>query len=117
QDRDYVKLEQRRFIPEDRGWLVVAFLQNFFRRYVEYNFTADLEQKLDEVSDGKLDWKALLRDFWKAFSEAIGNTKDLKISEVIDALDHDLAPHLFSQEEGGRDPRVCPSCGNGRLSL
>jgi len=117
QDRDYVKLEQRRFVPEERGQLVTAFLTNFFRRYVEYNFTADLEQKLDEVSDGKLDWKALLRDFWKAFSEAVDETKNLKFAEIIAALDQDLAPHLFPQDESGRDPRACPACAEGRLSL
>ena len=118
QDRDYVKLEQRRFVPEDRGRLVTAFLTNFFRRYVEYNFTADLEQKLDLVSDGKLDWKKLLRDFWNAFVENVDQTKNLKFSEVISALDQDLAPHLFQRVgEDGPDPRACPSCGDGRLSL
>src|SRR5579859_2363639 len=118
QDRDYVKLEQRRFVPEDRGRLVTSFLTNFFRRYVEYNFTADLEQKLDLISDGKLDWKALLRDFWRAFVEAVDETKSLKFAEIISALDEDLAPHLFRQEgESGGDPRACPSCGDGRLSL
>jgi DNA topoisomerase-1 len=117
QDRDYVKLDQRRFIPEDRGRLVTAFLTNFFRRYVEYNFTADLEQKLDQVSDGKLDWKLLLRDFWSPFLAKVDETKNLKFAEVISALDQDLAPHLFQQVEGGGDPRVCPVCGDGRLSL
>jgi len=117
QDRDYVKLEQRRFIPEDRGRLVTSFLTNFFRRYVEYNFTAELEQKLDLVSDGKLDWKILLRDFWKAFAETVDETKNLKFSEVITALDQDLAPHLFQQVGDGPDPRACPACGEGRLSL
>jgi DNA topoisomerase-1 len=117
QDRDYVKLDQRRFIPEDRGRLVTSFLTNFFRRYVEYNFTADLEQKLDQISDGKLDWKALLRDFWNAFAETVGETKNLKFADVITALDQDLAPHLFETREGGGDPRICPVCGDGRLSL
>jgi DNA topoisomerase-1 len=117
QDRDYVKLEQRRFVPEDRGRLVTAFLTNFFRRYVEYNFTAELEQKLDQVSDGKLDWKALLRDFWNAFAETVTETKNLKFAEVIAALDRDLDPHLFGGAEGGADPRVCPACAAGRLSL
>ncbi|MDB5393409.1 MAG: topA [Rhodospirillales bacterium] len=117
QDRDYVKLEQRRFVPEDRGRLVTAFLTNFFRRYVEYNFTADLEQKLDLVSDGKLDWKVLLRDFWSPFVETVDETKNLKFSEVISALDQDLSPHLFPQEGDGHDPRACPACSNGRLSL
>jgi DNA topoisomerase-1 len=118
QDRDYVKLEQRRFVPEDRGRLVTSFLTNFFRRYVEYNFTADLEQKLDLVSDGKLDWKKLLRDFWNAFAENVDQTKNLKFAEVITALDQDLAPHLFQPAgEDGHDPRVCPACADGRLSL
>jgi DNA topoisomerase I len=117
QDRDYVKLEQRRFVPEDRGRLVTAFLTNFFRRYVEYNFTADLEEKLDLVSDGKLDWKKLLRDFWNAFAENVDQTKNLKFAEVITALDQDLAPHLFQEAVDGTDPRACPSCGDGRLSL
>ncbi len=119
QDRDYVKLDQRRFVPEDRGRLVTSFLTNFFRRYVEYNFTAELEEKLDQVSDGKLDWKALLRDFWSAFVGAVDETKNLKFAEVITALDQDLAPHLFAEDVAGsgHDPRICPSCGNGRLSL
>jgi DNA topoisomerase-1 len=117
QDRDYVKLEQRRFVPEDRGRLVTSFLTNFFRRYVEYNFTADLEQKLDLVSDGKLDWKRLLRDFWNAFVENVDQTKNLKFAEVITALDQDLAPHLFEEKGDGHDPRACPSCKDGRLSL
>jgi DNA topoisomerase-1 len=117
QDRDYVKLEQRRFIPEDRGRLVTAFLTNFFRRYVEYNFTADLEQKLDLVSDGKLNWKVLMRDFWNPFLETVDGTKNLKFAEVISALDQDLSPHLFPANDGGTDPRVCPSCADGRLSL
>ncbi len=117
QDRDYVKLEQRRFVPEDRGRLVTAFLTNFFRRYVEYNFTADLEGKLDLVSDGKLDWKVLLRDFWSPFVETVDLTKNLKFAEVITALDQDLSPHLFPQGADGHDPRVCPACKDGRLSL
>ncbi len=117
QDRDYVKLDQRRFTPEDRGRLVTSFLTNFFKRYVEYNFTADLEQKLDQISDGKLDWKALLRDFWSAFAETVDETKNLKFADVITALDQDLAPHLFPAPGAGGDPRVCPVCGDGRLSL
>jgi DNA topoisomerase-1 len=117
QDRDYVKLEQRRFVPEDRGRLVTSFLTNFFRRYVEYNFTADLEQKLDLVSDGKLDWKRLLRDFWSPFTDTVESTKSLKFAEVMTAIDQDLAPYLFRQEGEGGDPRACPVCSDGRLSL
>ena len=115
-DRAYVRMERNRFIPDDKGRIVTTFLTNFFKRYVEYGFTADLEEKLDEVSAGALDWKQLLRDFWRDFSAAIGETKELKISDVIDALDEVLGPHLFVPVDG-EDPRVCPTCGNGRLSL
>lgn len=119
QDRDYVKLEKRRFTPEDRGRLVTAFLSNFFHRYVEYGFTADLENQLDEISDGKLDWKKVLTDFWKAFSAAVGGTKDLTITQVLDALDEDLGAHFFERGENGDDgaARACPACTSGRLSL
>jgi DNA topoisomerase I len=116
-ERAYVRLERNRFIPEDKGRIVTAFLVNFFPRYVEYDFTADLEEKLDEVSAGELNWKKLLEDFWRDFSAAIGDTKDLKISQVIDALDEVIGPHIFPPAADGTDPRVCPTCGNGRLSL
>jgi DNA topoisomerase I len=117
QDRQYVTLDKKRFVPTDRGRLVTAFLENFFPRYVAYDFTADLESKLDSISAGELDWKKLLREFWTAFSGAVDETKDLKISDVISALDEELGPHLFPEADGGRDPRVCPTCGTGRLSL
>src|SRR5262249_22265756 len=95
-----------------------AFLTSFFGRYVEYGFTADLEEKLDEVSAGDLPWKDLLRDFWRDFSAAIGETKDLKISQVITDLDEILGPHIFpTTGEAGADPRKCPTCGTGRLGL
>ncbi len=116
-DRAYVRMDRNRFIPEDKGRIVTTFLTNFFRRYVEYGFTADLEEKLDEVSAGVLNYKQLLRDFWRDFSRAIGETKDLKISEVISALDEVLGPHIFVPTEAGEDPRVCPNCADGRLSL
>ncbi len=116
-DRAYVRMDRGRFVPEDKGRIVTAFLVNFFKRYVEYDFTADLEEKLDEVAEGDLDWKQLLADFWKSFSAAIGETKDLKISQVIDALDEVIGPHIFPAEADGRDPRACPTCGNGRLNL
>src|SRR3984957_10654516 len=92
-------------------------MTNYFRRYVEFNFTGELEEKLYLVSDGKLDWKKLLRDFWNAFAENVDQTKNLKFAEVITALDQDLAPHLFQEAVDGNDPRACPSCGDGRLSL
>ena len=116
-DRGYVRMDRNRFIPEDKGRLVTTFLINFFNRYVQYDFTADLEEKLDAVSDGKLSWKALLRDFWKDFSAAIDETKGLKTSQVITVLDEILGPHIFPPAANGDDPRKCPNCGNGRLGL
>ena len=117
QDRDYVRLDKRRFIPEDRGRLVTAFLTSFFERYVEYNFTADLENQLDEVSGGRVDWKELLRRFWQDFSAAVAGTKDLTIKAVLEALDAELGRHFFPENGSGADPRLCPNCGAGRLSL
>jgi DNA topoisomerase-1 len=116
-DRAYVRMDRGRFYPEDKGRLVTTFLNSFFHRYVAYDFTADLEEKLDEVSAGDLNWKQLLRDFWKDFSAAVGETKDLKISQVIDELDHVLGPHIFPVGEDGADPRKCPACADGRLNL
>src|SRR5690348_5970761 len=117
QDRDYVRLDKRRFIPEDRGRLVTAFLTSFFERYVEYNFTADLENQLDEIADGHVAWKKVLEDFWRDFSAAVTGTKDLKISDVITALDEVLGPHFFPDRGDGKDPRLCPVCGTGRLNI
>ncbi len=117
QDRQYVRLDKKRFIPEDRGRLVTAFLTNFFEHYVEYNFTADLENQLDDISGGRVPWKKVLEDFWRDFSAAVGGTKDLKISEVIDALDESLGPHFFPDKGDGKDPRLCPVCNLGRLSI
>jgi DNA topoisomerase I len=116
-DRAYVRQDRGRFYPEDKGRLVTTFLQSFFPRYVEYDFTADLEEQLDKVSAGDLDYKALLRDFWKGFSHAVGETKDLKIRQVIDELDRVLAPHIFPPSEDGSDPRKCPNCEGGSLNL
>jgi DNA topoisomerase-1 len=117
QDRAYVRLEKRRFVPEDRGRLVTAFLTSFFERYVEYNFTADLENQLDDVSGGRIDWKEVLRNFWRDFSAAIDGTKELTISQVLSALDEELGRHFFPVDGSERDPRLCPGCGAGRLSL
>lgn len=116
-DRSYVRMEKNRFFPEDKGRIVTAFLESFFKRYVEYDFTAGLEEQLDLVSDGKLDWKALLRDFWRDFTAALDGISGLKITDVINALDEVLGPHLFVPVEGGGDPRTCPACANGRLNL
>ena len=116
-DRNYVRMENKRFVPEDRGRLVTAFLAGFFERYVDTGFTAGLEEKLDDVSDGRLDWHVLMRNFWEDFSRAIAQTRELKISDVIDALDRDLGPHFFPPRDDGSDPRLCPACHNGRLGL
>ena len=116
-DRAYVRMDRQRFIPEDKGRLVTTFLNSFFKRYVAYDFTADLEEKLDEVSAGDLDYKQLLRDFWTEFSATVGQTKELKLSQVIDELDHVLSPHIFPTPGDGSDPRKCPACENGRLNL
>jgi len=117
QDREYVKIEKKRLVPEDKGRLVTAFLENFFNRYVEYGFTAALEEKLDLVSNHELDWKALLRDFWKDFHAAIDSTKELRVADVLSALNDSLGPHIFPDKGNGSNPRLCPTCGNGTLSL
>lgn len=117
QDRTYVRLENRRFIPEDRGRLVTAFLENFFNRYVQYTFTADMEDKLDEISNGEIPWKNVLSDFWKAFHPSVDETRELRIVDVLEALDKALGPHFFPDREDDHDPRLCPSCREGRLSL
>jgi DNA topoisomerase-1 len=116
-DRDYVRMEKNRFIPEDKGRLVTAFLEEFFKRYVEYDFTAALEERLDLVSAGQLDWKLLLRDFWKDFQGAVAEIGDLRVGEVLEALNTALGPHIFPDKGDGSDPRACPTCGTGRLSL
>jgi DNA topoisomerase-1 len=116
-DRNYVRMDRNRFVPEDKGRLVTAFLESFFRRYVEYDFTAQMEEKLDEISAGKVDWKAVLRDFWGDFSNAVEGTSDLRVAHVLDALNDLLGPHIFPEVEEGKDPRACPSCADGRLSL
>ena len=117
QDRGYVKKDQNRLIPEDKGRLVTAFLENYFRKYVGYDFTADLESELDDISAGERDYHEVLARFWRDFSAAIAETADLRITEVLDKIDEVLAPHLFPPKEDGTDPRLCPKCGAGRLNL
>ena len=120
QEREYVRLDKKRFIPEDKGRLVTGFLESFFHRYVEYDFTANLEEQLDLVSDGKLAWKEFLRNFWTEFQKAISEISDLRVSEVLDALNEVLGPYVFRPAEGADEsvnPRVCPNCGEGQLSL
>ncbi len=116
-EREYVKLEKKRLEPEDKGRLVTTFLEAFFKRYVEYDFTAYLEDRLDQVSDGKLDWKELLREFWRDFLAAVDEIKDLRVAQVLDALNELLGPHIFPAKPEGGDPRLCPLCGVGQLSL
>jgi DNA topoisomerase-1 len=117
QERDYVRIDKKRLIPEDKGRLVTAFLEGFFKRYVEYDFTADLEEKLDLISDGKLEWKDVLRAFWREFTGAVDEIKDLRVGDVLEALNEILGPHIFPPKPEGGDPRQCPNCGAGRLSL
>jgi DNA topoisomerase-1 len=116
-DREYITIDKRKLIPDAKGRLVTAFLENFFARYVEYDFTASLEEKLDSISAGDLNWKDVLRDFWNQFFAAIEDTKELRVSDVLDALNEALAPLAFPKREDGADPRTCPNCGTGRLSL
>ncbi|HYP58280.1 MAG TPA: type I DNA topoisomerase [Beijerinckia sp.] len=116
-DRDYVRLDKKQLIPEDKGRLVTAFLEAFFARYVGYDFTADLEEKLDQVSNHEINWKEVLRDFWTDFSGALAGTKDLRTTQVLDSLNELLGPHIFPAKEDGSNPRACPSCNNGQLSL
>jgi DNA topoisomerase I len=117
QERNYVRLENRRFVPEERGRVVTAFLVGFFDQYVQPAFTADLETQLDEVAAGSRHWKQVLREFWDPFSEQVDEVKERRVAEVIEALNELLAPHLFPAREDGGDPRVCPLCGRGQLSL
>ena len=116
-DREYVRMDKNRFVPEDKGRLVTAFLEQFFRRYVEYDFTAALEEKLDKVSAGEMAWKDLLREFWKDFHAAVGELGDIRVSQVLDALNESLGPQIFPDKGDGTDPRACPTCGTGQLSL
>src|SRR5438128_1424375 len=116
-DREYVRVEKSRFIPEESGRLVTAFLERFFEKYVSYDYTAELEEELDDVSGGRLNWQKLLDDFWRDFRPKAGEVMDQKPSEITAALDEFLAPWLYPPRADGSDPRVCPQCGNGRLSL
>jgi DNA topoisomerase-1 len=115
--RDYVRLEKKRLVPQDKGRLVTAFLEDFFRRYVEYDFTADLEEKLDRISAGELFWKDVLRDFWQDFAANVAEANEIGRAQVLEGLNELLGEYLFPPTAEGTDPRICPSCGNGRLSL
>jgi DNA topoisomerase-1 len=116
-DRGYVRIDKKRLVPEDKGRVLTAFLESFFSRYVEYDFTAGLEEQLDRISNNEIAWRELLRDFWRDFTAAVGDIKELRVAQVIDALDEMLGPHLFPPREDGVDPRKCPQCESGKLSL
>ncbi|MFN7167682.1 MAG: type I DNA topoisomerase [Pannonibacter sp.] len=116
-DREYVELDKKQLVPQDKGRIVTAFLESFFSRYVEFDFTASLEEQLDRISAGELSWRDVLAAFWRDFSAAVGETKDLRVSQVIDALNELLASHIFPVREDGKDPRACPTCSTGQLSL
>ena len=116
-DRDYVRLEKNRFFPEESGRLLTAFLERFFERYVSFDFTAHLEDELDEISGGRAAWQAVLEDFWRDFKPKTAEVMEQKPSEITAALDEFLAPWLFPDKGDGTDPRLCPSCGEGRLGL
>jgi DNA topoisomerase-1 len=116
-DRGYVRLEKKRLHGEDKGRVVVAFLENFFAKYVEYDFTAELEEQLDRVSNNEISWQQVLKDFWVGFIGAVNEIKDLRVTQVLDALDDMLGPHIYAPREDGGDPRQCPTCGTGKLNL
>lgn len=117
QERGYVRNEKKALIPEDRGRIVTAFLLNYFHQYVEYDFTARLEEQLDEISSGELFWKDVLTQFWTSFHQATDEAKDLKIQQVLEQLQKDLDAFLFPSAETGKDPHICPRCGKGHLGL
>ncbi len=116
-DRGYVRLDKKRLHGEDKGRVVVAFLESFFTRYVEYDFTASLEEQLDRISNNEISWQQVLKDFWTDFIGAVDDIKDLRVAQVLDVLDAMLGPHIYPAREDGGDPRQCPSCGTGRLNL
>ena len=117
QDRGYVRIDKKRLIPEDKGRVVVAFLESFFARYVEYDFTASLEEKLDEISAGNIDWRAVLAEFWSDFVGAVNDIKEVRNRVVLDALNDLLEPHIFPERTDGKPRRQCPQCETGQLSL
>jgi DNA topoisomerase-1 len=116
-DRGYVRIDKKRLVPEDKGRVLTAFLESFFARYVEYDFTAGLEEQLDRISNNEIAWRDLLRDFWRDFTAAVGDIKELRVAQVIDALNEMLGAHLFPPRADGVDPRKCPQCDTGQLSL
>ena len=117
QSRQYVRKEKNRLIPEDKGKLISIFLTEYFRKYVEYDYTAELEVELDNISSGKSEWVKILAKFWKEFYPTIEAAKDLRIAEVLDKINEILTPHIFPNNDGKKDPRLCHSCNEGILSI
>ncbi|MBP9791706.1 MAG: type I DNA topoisomerase [Rickettsiales bacterium] len=117
QDREYVVLQNKKFIPEERGRWVTAFLVSFFNKYVEYDFTATLEDDLDEVSHGKINWKDLLENFWKPFEANVNEVSKYKYETVIEKMEHILDSHIFKYNKDSANPKECPHCKTGKLSL
>ncbi len=117
QDREYVRKDKSRLIPEDKGRLVTAFLMNYFRKYVGYEFTANLEEELDDITAGSREWQDVLARFWQDFAAAVAETSELRITDVLEKINEVLEPHLFPPNAEGTDPRLCPNCGAGRLSM
>jgi DNA topoisomerase-1 len=107
-DRNYVRLEKNRFMPEESGRLVTAFLERFFERYVSYDFTAELEEELDDISGGRADWQKVLEEFWRDFKPKTAEVMESKPSEITAQIDEFLAPYLFPDKGDGTDPRLCP---------
>jgi DNA topoisomerase-1 len=116
-DREYVRIDKKRLVPEDKGRIVTAFLESFFQKYVEYDFTADLENDLDRISNAEVEWRAVLRDFWRDFKAAVESAKERRTADVLEGLNAHLGPMIFPEKGDGSDPRACPKCGAGQLSL
>jgi DNA topoisomerase-1 len=116
-EREYVRIEKKRLVPEDKGRIVTAFLESFFLKYVEYDFTADLENDLDRISNAEVDWRAVLADFWRDFKAAVESAKEKRTADVLEGLNDHLGPMIFPERGDGTDPRACPKCGAGQLSL
>jgi DNA topoisomerase-1 len=117
QDRGYVRVDKKRLVPEDKGRVVVGFLESFFQRYVEYDFTANLEEQLDKIANAEIDWKQVLTDFWTDFIGSVDEIKEVRNRVVLDALNDLLEPHIFPERADGKPRRQCPQCGTGELSL
>ena len=117
QSRQYVRKEKNRLIPEDKGKLISIFLSEYFKKYVGYDYTAELEVELDNISSGKSEWIGILTKFWTEFFPTIEAANDLRISEVLERINDILTPHIFPNTEGKEDPRLCQNCNNGKLSI